>query len=52
MTYWRRHIRRILGNVLGYGTMGVVAKKGDQAWQNQKAKVKTADAKNVNGEKK
>lgn len=52
MTYWRRHIRRILGNVLGYGTMGVVAKKGDQAWRNRKVKVKTVGARNVNGEKK
>lgn len=42
-------MRRILGNVLGYGTMGVVAKKGDQAWRNQRVKVKTADAINVNG---
>ena len=45
-------MRRILGNVLGYGTMGVVAKKGDQAWQNRKVKVKTAGARSVNGEKK
>ena len=51
MTYWRRHMRRILGNVLGYGTMGVVAKKGDQAWQNQRVKVKTVGARNANGER-
>ena len=44
-------MRRILGNVLGYGTMGVVAKKGDQAWQNQRVKVKTVGARNANGER-